>query len=290
MNARRPADFGGLRVLALESRRATEVAALIATYGGTPLMAPALREVPIESNTEAIEFAAALQRGQIDVTIFLTGVGTRALLNVVEGLQSRSAFVEALARTRIVARGPKPLAVLRELQVPIWIAVPEPNTWRETLAALDARASEAPLRGARVAVQEYGVANPKLLEGLAARGAHVIRVPVYRWSLPEDLAPLQEAVRALAASRVDVVVFTTGVQVAHLWQIVRQMNLEDAVRGGLSRAVVGSIGPSTSEELRRQQIPIDLQASHPKFGLLVRELAERSAALLERKIRPPAPG
>ena len=43
-------DFHGLRVLALESRRATEVASVIATYGGTPLVAPSLREVPLESD------------------------------------------------------------------------------------------------------------------------------------------------------------------------------------------------------------------------------------------------
>jgi uroporphyrinogen-III synthase len=69
-------DFRGLRVLVLESRRSTEVAALIATYGGNSLLAPALREVPLESNAEALAFAGALIRGEIDIVIVLTGVGT----------------------------------------------------------------------------------------------------------------------------------------------------------------------------------------------------------------------
>src|SRR6266568_712839 len=173
-------DFDGLRVLALESRRALEVASVISTYGGTPIVAPALREVPLESNAEALAFAAALLRGELDIVIFLTGVGTRALVSAVEQVCSREDFVSALARTSVVARGPKPLAVLREMQVPVWIAVPEPNTWREVLGAMDARAGERPLRGARVAVQEYGVSSVELLEGLEARGAEVSRVPVYR--------------------------------------------------------------------------------------------------------------
>ena len=53
-------NFNGLRVLSLESCRATELASLITTFGGRPLVAPALREVPLESNTALFEFAAAL--------------------------------------------------------------------------------------------------------------------------------------------------------------------------------------------------------------------------------------
>ena len=160
-------SFLGLRVLMLESRREREMASLVTSYGGRPITAPSMREIPLESNTEAVEFADWLVRGEFDLVILLTGVGTRALLDVVQKVRgSRDAFVAALSRTKVVARGPKPLAVLRELQVPAWATVPEPNTWREVLATLDARSGELPLQGARVAVQEYGASNPDLLAGL----------------------------------------------------------------------------------------------------------------------------
>jgi uroporphyrinogen-III synthase len=275
--------FQGLQVLALESRRATELAALISAFGGRPLVAPALREVPRESNTEALDFAAALMRGEFDVVVFLTGVGTRALVNVIERDYPREAFTAALARTKVVARGPKPLAVLRELQVPIWVAAPEPNTWRELLAAIDARAEERPLGGARIAVQEYGVSNTELLEEFRRRGALVTLVPVYRWALPEDVEPLKRAVTAISRGEVDVVIFTTSVQLVHLWQIVGEMRLETDVRRGLARSVIASIGPTTSEELRRHGLAADLEASHPKMGFLVREVAEQSGNLLRAK-------
>ncbi len=276
-------SFQGLHVLALESRRRTELAALISAFGGRPLVAPALREVPRESNTEALDFAAALMRDEFDVVVFLTGVGTRALVGVIEGAYPRQAFIAALARTKIVARGPKPIAALRELQVPIWVAAPEPNTWRELLAAIDARAEEQPLGGARVAVQEYGVSNTELLEEFRRRGARVTPVPVYRWALPEDLEPLKNAVTAISRGEVDVVLFTTSVQLVHLWQIVAGMGLEADVRRGLSRGVIASIGPTTSEELRRHDLTVDLEASHPRMGFLVREAAERAATLLRSK-------
>jgi uroporphyrinogen-III synthase len=217
-------------------------------------------------------------------------VGTRALVEVVEREYPRDAFVRHLASTTVVARGPKPLAVLRELQVPVAIAVPEPNTWRELLAAIDAHAGDRPLDGARVAVQEYGVSNPELLDGLASRGASVMRVPVYRWALPDDIRPLQEAVRGIAEGRVEVIVFTTGVQLQHLWRVARDMNLESALGAGCARAVIGSIGPTTSEEIRRHGLVVDLEASHPKFGILIRELALRAGALLHLKRRSEGTG
>ena len=136
------------RVLVLESRRARELATLVTTYGGEPISAPSMREVPLESNTEALAFADGLERGEFDLVILLTGVGTRALIASVEHVRgSRDSFVDALRRTKIVARGPKPVAVLREMQVPVWLTAPEPNTWREILSALDSRRSELSLRG-----------------------------------------------------------------------------------------------------------------------------------------------
>ncbi len=277
--------FAGLRVLALESRRAAELAKLVGTYGGEPVVAPAMREVPLESNKEALAFAKALFAGEFDMVIFLTGVGTRALLSVVETAYKREEYIAALQRVKVVARGPKPVAALRELGITPAITAPEPNTWRELLLALDEAASreELRLRGARAAVQEYGVSNSELLSGLRERGASVTRVPVYQWALPEDCAPLQAAVESLVAGEIDVVLFTTGVQVTHLFQIAAEMKLEEPMRLGLGRAIVASIGPTTSEELQRHGVRADLEPSHPKMGFLVKETAEQSGELLRRK-------
>ena len=277
-------SFGGLRVLVLESRREREMTSLVTSYGGEPLAAPSMREVPLESNTQAVEFADRLDKDDFDLVVLLTGVGTRALLQVVERVRgSRDTFVAALSRTRVVARGPKPLAVLRELQVPAWAIVPEPNTWRELIAVLDDRAAELSLRGARVAVQEYGVSNHDLLSALRERGADVTAVPVYQWALPEDLGPLRRGISALASGDVDVVMFTTATQLNHLLQVAGSMQLEDRVRQALARCVVASIGPTTSAELRERGIGIDVEPSHPKMGFLVRETAEQAGAILKTK-------
>lgn len=278
--------FEGLRVLALESRRGPELAKLITTYGGQAMLAPSMREVPLESNKEALAFAAGLFGGEFDMIVFLTGVGARALQSVVETAHKREDYLAALRRIPIVARGPKPVVVLRELGITPALTAPEPNTWRELLRAFDEAANSPAgvrLQGARVAVQEYGVSNPELLNGLRERGAHVTRVPVYQWALPDDLAPLRAAIAAIADGAVDVVLFTTTVQVIHLFQIAAEMKLEEKMRSGLNRALVASIGPTTTEELVRRGISPDLEPSHPKMGFLVKETAERAAELLLAK-------
>ena len=279
-------DFSGLRILALESRRAAELAKLISSYGGEPVIAPAMREVPLDSNTEALSFADALLAGKFDIVIFLTGVGARAVLSIAETKYSRDEFISALKRTKVVPRGPKPIAVLRELGVTPALTVPEPNTWRELLQTLDDAAkssSEFSLRSVCIALQEYGVSNSELIAGLTERGAVVTRVPVYQWALPENTSPLECAIQEIAAGSIDVVFFTTGVQLTHLFQIAAKMKLEELMRQGLRRAVVASIGPTTSEELLRHGIRPDLEPSHPKMGFLVKEAAEQAAALLSKK-------
>jgi uroporphyrinogen-III synthase len=277
-------SFNDLRVLSLESRRAKEMASIISSYGGQPVSAPSMREVPLDSNPDAIAFADGLERGAFDLVILLTGVGARALVAVVERVKgSRDGFVSALGRTKIVARGPKPVAVLRELGIAAWLIAPEPNTWREVLAVLDEKQQEFPLTGKHVAVQEYGASNPDLLAALEARGARVTRVPVYQWALPEDLAPLETAVRSIAGGQIDVALFTTATQVVHLLKVADSMGMGDAVRRGLTTCVVASIGPTTSEEMREQGISPDMEPTHPKMGFLVREAAERARDILKTK-------
>jgi uroporphyrinogen-III synthase len=276
-------NFAGLRVLSLESRRGAEMARLIASYGGDAVIAPSMREIPLESNTEAVAFGRKLLAGEFDMVIFLTGVGTRALARVVETIYPLDQYLAELRKVAVVARGPKPVAVLREWSVPISITAPEPNTWRELLCALDENAAAFPLEGRRVAVQEYGVSNVDLLKGLAERGAQVSSVSVYEWALPADTGPLRSAISAMARNEIDVILFTTATQADHLLRIAAEMKEEDALRRALSRMLVASIGPTTSERLREFGIAPDMEPSHPKMGYLVLEAAQMCAEILRRK-------
>lgn len=270
--------FDGARVLSLESRRAKEIATLIRNQGGTPIVAPSMREATIEHNEELYRFAARFFAGEFDMLILLTGVGFRAMKGKILERYSEADLMDALRKVKLVARGPKPTAALREIGLPPAIIAPEPNTWRELLAATAACTEK------RIAVQEYGRSNEELLNGLRARGAEVTRVPVYQWMLPEDTAPLRDATRALAAGEVDIALFTTSIQLTHLMQIAAAEGVEPAVRSALrASTVIASIGPTCTEALEEDGIPVDFAPSHPKMGFLVKETADRSAQLLGAK-------
>jgi uroporphyrinogen-III synthase len=270
-------SFGGKRVLSFESRRSAETAELIRRNEGEPIVAPSMREVPLERNEEALAFGRRLLAGEFDMMIFLTGVGTRQLMKVLATQFEPQQIVDALQRLTRVARGPKPTAALRELGAPPQIIAPEPNTWREVMASIEGRPER------RIAVQEYGRPNQELVEALRAIGAQVTQVPVYTYELPEDLEPLRCAVTQLTQEGVEVTLFTTGQQVVHLMQIARDMDFEEPVLEGLRKSVIGSIGPTTTEMLAEYGLKPDIEPSHPKNGLVVKETAEKYGEILWQK-------
>src|SRR2546426_6740270 len=273
--------LAGLRVVSFGARRAEELATMLARHGAEVMRAPALREEPLGASPEALELARRLEAGEVDLVILLTGVGTRALAATLAETGPRLGAL--LPRTRIVARGPKPLAALRELGVAGAHPVPEPFTWRQVLEVVDGLGVP---RGGLAAVQEYGAPVPGLVDGLVHRGLRVLSVPVYRWALPEDPRPLATAAAALACGEAEVAVFTNAAQVEHLFRAAAG---PEAPRRGVARAVVASVGPVCSEALEAHGIVPDLEASPPKMGLLVALVAARARDLGagKRGARPP---
>ncbi len=281
MTAPKP-DFAGLRVAALESRNAAEIARLIEKAGGAAFVSPSMREVPIEHNREAVDFAHRLLTGEIEVMIFLTGVGFKHLLAAVEKHVGRKRFLDALSDITTICRGPKPVAAMAEVGLKPTHKVPEPNTWRELLEMIDAG---IPIAQKTVGLQEYGVTNRSLIAGLEARGAKVVNVRVYQWDLPVDTGPLEANIRAMIAGERDVIIFTSAHQVANLLRMAQQFGLEQALRDSLNDMAVASVGPTTSEMLREHELPVDIEPEHPKMGPLIAAAAQRAAEVLERKRR-----
>lgn len=278
--------FNGLMVAAFESRMAAEITRLIERHGGVPLVTPALREVPLDDNSAALKFGVQLTTERVDLLILLTGVGTTTLFDLLKTRYPWSSIVAALKQTALVARGPKPVAALKALDLQPTLTVPEPNTWVDLISTLD---EYRPVKGLRVAVQEYGASNPDLIEALKQRGAEVFQVPVYRWALPEDLMPLRQALNKMIAGKVSVLLVTNAAQVDHVMQILEKDEKVEPFRAALKKMVVASIGPTASERLRHYEWPIDLEPSHPKMGVLVKETSEQADSLLRSKLTKATP-
>ncbi len=280
-------------VCSFESRRAEEMSSLIQRHGGIPLSAPSMREVPIGENPEALAWIRRFIADEYQMLILLTGVGTEALFELATSAGLEQPLREAMIRHTLVIRGPKPAAVLQKLGMKYDLRAPEPNTWRELVAVLDeaarheaarheagqseseqGKAQKFRLAGAAIAVQEYGIPNPRLYQELSARGATVTPVAVYRWALPEDLSPLENALRKVVGGETSILMFTSANQLASVMQVAERLGLAESFRAAANSQLVASIGPTCSEALNDNGFPVHFEASPPKMGQLVRGAIE----------------
>ncbi|QDT09972.1 uroporphyrinogen decarboxylase [Planctomycetes bacterium K23_9] len=276
------ADFNGLQVAALESRRADDLNRLIERHGGTAHVSPSMREVPIEPNRDAIDFAYRVMTGEVHIVVLMTGVGFRYLLRAIDRHVDTQRFLDSLSDIITICRGPKPAAAMREVGLKPTHRAPEPNTWRELLTTIDQNVSVA---NQVIGLQEYGISNASLIAGLEARGATVQPLRVYGWEFPDNAGPLQENIRSLAAGQRDLLLVTSAHQIVNMLRMAEKMQMVQQLRDGLRGTVIASIGPTTSQMLHECDLQVDMEPSHPKMGHLVTESAKRSHELVSVKQR-----
>jgi uroporphyrinogen-III synthase len=256
------------RIAILEARMGEQLADLVTQRGGVAFQAPALAELP-DLDPSAIErLVRSLEGAPPRLAIFQTGVGTRALFETTDRLGLTDVFLKALAKATIAVRGPKPTGALRARKVRIDRAAAEPFTTREILKVVE----DVELQGARVIVQRHGSGNAELDQALEARGASVVEIPTYRWSLPQDTKPLADLITRLERRELDAAVFTNAEQVRNLFLVAGRLGKADALRHGLNATLVASIGPVASAALRHEQVTIGVEAKPPKLGALLSSL------------------
>ncbi|MSQ27958.1 MAG: uroporphyrinogen-III synthase [Dehalococcoidia bacterium] len=272
----------GRVVAVLEARRAGDMASLITRQGGTPYPAPALKEVPLENQGEVAQFVDRMATESVSVAIFLTGVGAAALLAAAESLGRLSEVLGALSRAIVVARGPKPVAVLKRYGVRVDLVPPEPNTSRELLEQLEG----LDLPGKLVALQHYGQPNVFLRDALLARGAQLLEVSLYGWEMPDDRGPLTAFLADVQRGGIDAVAATSQAQVHNLFRLAAHFGQAEALRAALNQSVaVAAVGPVCARAWVDQGVAVDIEPEHPKMGHLVLAIGAYLADPERRKRR-----
>jgi uroporphyrinogen-III synthase len=268
--------LAGKTIAFLESRRAQEVARLIERQGGKPHITPTLREVPVEDEAAVRPWLERLSRSEFQVVVFLTGVGCRNLLEAAGRFGLLEASLAGLAASRVVARGPKPVQVLKEHWVRIDYVPPEPNTSDELLAEMVGW----DLPGKRIGLQCYGGTTPfleRLRDGLAAAGAPVDAVMPYRWEGPVDDRPVRDLIAACLAGDVDALAVMSSSQIHNLFAIAEEHDQATALQRALNdpRVLVAAVGPVTRDAIEAHGVHVDLEPEHPKMGHLITAIAAR---------------
>ena len=266
----------GRTIAILENRAGEQLADVLRRHGATPLRAPALAELPDVDEHHLAELLAQWRDRPPHAFVFQTGVGVRALLEATDRIGATDALLALLRAAVVIVRGPKPTGVLRGRGVRIDVAAADPYTTHQVLQAIDA--AGVTLSARDVVVQRYGESNLELARALEHRGARVTEVGTYRWSLPQDCAPLHALLDELEHDRVDAVAFTSGVQATNLFRVATEAARGDALGASLQRTLIASIGPVCSATLRDLGVRVDVEAHPPKLGPLVAALCEAFGA------------
>jgi uroporphyrinogen-III synthase len=256
------------RIAILEARMGKQLAELVTQRGGVAFHAPALAELPDLDAGAIGRLVQSLQAQPPKLAVFQTGVGTRALFDTTDRLGLTPVFLELLDKAVVAARGPKPTGALRSRGVRIDRSAADPFTTREILDAV----GDVDVSAARVIVQRYGSVNAELDRALEARGAEVVEIPTYRWTLPKDTQPLADLIAALERHEMDAAVFTNAEQVRNLFLVAAQLGKTEALRNALNATLVASIGPVASAALRDAQVAVGVEAKPPKLGALLSSL------------------
>jgi uroporphyrinogen-III synthase len=259
------------KIVLLEARMESELANLARRHGLEPVSVPALREETIDCAGEVKALIDALARGDMDYIIFQTGVGVSALLDEAEKLNRRDELIEALKRTQVVARGPKPTAVLARCGLRPTIGAREPFTTTDLINAM--RPFE--LSDKNVALLHYGEPNLSLAESLAYRGARLRELLLYEWRLPADTTRLIRLIDELIDHQYIAIAFTSQIQARHLFQLAVEAGKEDQLRATLNEIVVASIGPTCTAALSNLGVRPRVEPERPKMGPLILAVAQR---------------
>jgi uroporphyrinogen-III synthase len=238
--------LAGCRILVTAQRRADELGAALARRGAEVVHAPTLGVVARIDEADLVRRTAELSAAPPDLVVVTTGVGFRGWLETAEAAGLGEQLLQALAGTRLVARGPKAQGALQAAGLRAdWVA--ESETSAEIIDFLLAEG----VADLRIAVQHHGAGDPAIEDAFARAGARVVPLDVYRWGPPQDPLAVVEAARAAGAGHFDAVLFTSA-PAAQAWlDSLDCAGTRPAVAAQVERGrlLLAAVGPVTAEPL-----------------------------------------
>lgn len=266
-NADAAGPLAGFTIAVTAERRRDELAALLERRGARVVVAPAITIVPLRDD-QALHAATEACVGLApDIVVATTGIGFRGWLEAAEGWGMGDTLRTALGRARLIARGAKPCGAIRAADLTEEWSAPS-----ESSEEILERLVEQGIAGRRIAVQLHGGPQAEFIGALRAAGAAVVEIPVYRSTLPPDVAPLRRLVGQLTAGQIDAVTFTSAPAVQALLEIAGAAADEvlDRFRGGTMAACVG---PVTAASLVAQDVPV-VTPHRSRLGALVKVVTD----------------
>ena len=256
-------------------RRWQEQADLFRRRGIGVLHGPSLRTVDLGQDELLRRTTESLVASPPRWFVATTGGGMRSWLQAAHEWGLREQLVEALRAAVVVGRGAKVTSALRQAGVEVaWRAPGE--SMAEVVDHLEQVMAGA-AAGGRAAIQLFDPDDHPATAALRGLVDELVEVPLYRWLLPEDLAPAEELIEGAISGRVAAVTFTSQPAVRFLFRIAERAGRAEALRTAFNdgRVLPACIGAVCAEAAREVGIHQPVWPEPFRLPPLVRLVTER---------------
>lgn len=270
-----PQNYAGRRIALPETRQLDVLAGLFERRGADVLRCPL---VSIHDAPDQAPIRQWLDRFLTDPAIgdliLLTGEGVKRLHAAAERFGLAEAFLDRLAHTRLIVRGPKPGRTLKQWNITpaIQAEIPTSEGIIATLRQMNDLAPE-------IGVVLYGTEpNRPLVDAITALGRTPVPVAPYIYASESETEAVTRLISEMAAGKIDAMTFTSQPQIKRLKTVAEKMGLTEELSAGLEKTIIAAIGPVMADTLRAMGIRVDVMPEDRYFMRpLVDALAEKLA-------------
>jgi uroporphyrinogen-III synthase len=249
-------------------RRAAEQMQLLEQRGAECLHGPVIKTHPLGPAEDLQRATRALIADPPEYALLMTGIGVRGWLEAAEALEVADGLLGALNGATVYARGPKAAGAALTCGLEVEWSSPE-----ATSAALIRRLADDDIAGKRVALQLDGALGAETSKAIVELGGIPVEVPVYRWSLPEDVTAASRLIRGVVDGRVDAVTFTARPAIDNMIEIASELGLAEPLMAALGDDVaVFCVGPVCGGHARDVGIAPVHEPERSRLGSMVQHL------------------
>ena len=264
-----PSLKGKTVALTRPAGQAEEAGKLITEKGGVPYYIPAIEIKGLSNPAPVKKFIAELGKEQVDYVILMSTNGVKYLFEAAETLKQISQLQKGLAKTFVIAVGPRTAEALKEYGVRVDL-VPLKYSSEGLIECLQ----DKDIKGKKIRIPRTSNATPTLTEKLKEQGANVEEIYVYESGLPVDEKLKSKFYEDLTSGKIDAIVFGSGLSAKNIFKMLSEKAPMETLKKIVNAKVTTvAIGPTTAEALKEIGIKVDVMPEDYLFENALSALA-----------------
>jgi len=239
---------------------ATEFISLAEKNNATPIPLPTIELV---SKGEKIvdDFLESVSKYSPDYSVFMSSKAVKLLFDVAKQIGKLEKLQLAIANTMVMSVGPKTTIALEDEGIKVNF---QPTIFSSV--GVGEEFTKLHAVGKKVIVPRSGASTPFLKELLNKIGIDVLEIHLYDVCAFRDTTQWNEFRELFSHNKIDGVVFTSASSVRGFFEIMSKDYDDDTLLDNLAKSSVVSIGPFTSDELKKFRVKNTVAEVHTVAG------------------------